>query len=130
MVDVTNTDEEPLRRYLRFPVQATVFIELVAPQFGSNESATIVRCTTIEVSRYGLRVAVDRELPVGAILQLALELADSQSNLFLVGEVAWSGPVPGTEGQSAWAAGFSLFDEADMADWTRLLNALEQGSVL
>ncbi|MEM1152833.1 MAG: PilZ domain-containing protein [Pseudomonadota bacterium] len=126
MVEVADIEAEPVRRYLRFPVEAVVFVELVAAEFGSTEPATIVRCTTTEVSRDGLRVAIDRELPAGAILQLALELAETQDKLFLVGEVSWSGPVPGTVGHPAWSSGISLFDEGDMRDWTRLIAALEQ----
>ncbi|MEM6581766.1 MAG: PilZ domain-containing protein [Pseudomonadota bacterium] len=126
MVGVADEEAGSVRRYLRFPVEVAVFIEVVAAEFGSNDSATFVRCTTTEVSRDGLRVAIDRELPAGAILQLALEVAETKDDLFLVGEVSWSGPVPGTVGHPAWTAGISLFDEGDMGDWTRLIAALEQ----
>lgn len=119
---------ERMRRYPRFPVENTVFIELVAPEFGSNDSGVISRCKSVEISEDGLRVTLDQELPVGAILQLGLELPDGAVTLYLVGEVSWSEPIPGTGDVPAWAAGFSLFNasDSDIDHWTALIAQMER----
>jgi len=115
------------RQQARFPVENTVFIELVAPEFGSNESGVIAMCKSVEVSRDGLRVTLEQELAVGAILQIGLELPADADTLYLVGEVTWSEPIPGTGAEPAWAAGFALFnaDESDIENWVSLIATME-----
>jgi hypothetical protein len=119
--------QEDSRQHLRFPVENTVFIELVAPEFGSNESGVIARCKSVEISRDGLRVTLEQELSVGAILQIGLELPGDAGTLYLVGEVTWSEPIPGTDAEPAWTAGFTLFnaDESDIDNWVSLITTME-----
>jgi hypothetical protein len=88
---------EETRRYTRFPIENTVFIELVAPEFGSSEPGVIARCKTLDISRDGLRVTLEQQLQVGAILQLGVELPAPAEPLYLVGEVKWSHPLPGAD---------------------------------
>ena len=118
---------ENMREHFRFPVESTVFVELISPEFGSNEAATIVKCRTLDVSREGLRVTVEQPLPVGAILQLGVELPAMADTLFLVGEVRWSHPLPGTEAQPSWSAGLAMLnaDESDIDNWVALLATME-----
>ena len=118
---------EDQRQHLRYAVENTVFIELVAPEFGSNDSGVIARCKTIEVSKEGLRITLEQQLTVGAILQIGLELPANVDTLYLVGEVTWSEPIPGTGTEPAWASGFALFnaDESDIDNWVALIAAME-----
>ena len=118
---------EEKRQHVRFPVENNVFIELVAPEFGSSESGVIARCKSVEVSRDGLRVTLEQELAVGAILQIGLELPADAGTLFLVGEVTWSEPIPGLGTEPDWAAGFTLFnaDESDIENWVSLIATME-----
>lgn len=117
---------ENMRKHLRLPLENTVYIELVSPEFGSNDTATIVRCKTLEVSREGLRVQLDQPLLTGSILQLAVELPAADT-LYLVGEVAWCRPIPGTGTEPGWAAGMSLLnaDDSDIDTWRTLIAAME-----
>jgi len=116
------------RQQPRYPVENTVFIELVAPEFGSNESGVIVRCKSVEISRDGLRVTLEQELAVGAILQIGLELPADAGTFYLVGEVTWSEPIPGTGTEPAWGAGFALFnaDDSDIENWVALVETMER----
>tara|TARA_R110001592_G_scaffold363371_1_gene685771 strand:- start:420100 stop:420465 length:366 start_codon:yes stop_codon:yes gene_type:complete len=118
---------EDKRQQPRFPVENTVFIELVAPEFGSKESGVIARCKSVEASRDGLRVTLEQELAVGAILEIGLELPANVGTLYLVGEVIWSEPIPATGAEPAWAAGFVLFNaaESDIESWISLITAME-----
>lgn len=118
---------EDKRKQVRFPIENTVFIELVAPEFGSNEPAVIARAKSVEISRDGLRVTLAQELTAGAILQIAVELPADAGTLYLAGEVTWSGPIPGTGDEPAWAAGFALLnaEESDIASWVSLIALME-----
>ena len=118
---------EDMRQQRRFPVENTVFIELVSPEFGSNESAVIATCKSVEISRSGLRLTLEQELPVGAILQVGVELPARAGTLYLVGEVTWSEPIPDTGAEPAWSAGFALFnaDDSDIDNWVALVSIME-----
>jgi hypothetical protein len=41
---------------------------------GSSEPGVIARCKTLDISRDGLRVTLEQQLQIGAILQLGVEL--------------------------------------------------------
>lgn len=113
------------RRHLRLPVNSSVFIELVSPGVGSANSGKIAICSTLDVSRGGLRVDLDQELVLGAILQIGVELPKVQDTLYLAGEVRWclANQAPGT----GWSAGFALLDSSgsDIDRWVALLAEME-----
>jgi hypothetical protein len=118
---------EGRHQYSRFPVENAVYIELLSPDFGSNESGTMAICKTLSVSREGLHIALEQELPVAAILQFGLELPAGAGTLYLVGEVKWSHPIPGTGAEPGWSAGLALLDadESDIESWAALITIME-----
>jgi len=113
------------RKHLRLPVASRVFIELVAPGLAEDDPGEIATCRTLDVSRGGLRVSLDRELTVGAILQIGVEWPDAEDTLYLAGEVKWCRELP--TGQHRWSAGFQLMnaDNSDITSWTSLLSAMD-----
>jgi hypothetical protein len=115
------------RRHQRLPVDSRVFIELVAPGLGSPQSGQVATCRTLDVSKGGLRVSLDRELPEGAILQIGVELPQSSETLYLAGEVRWCHR--DQESERHWTAGFALLnaDQSDIDRWVALLAAMEPG---
>lgn len=118
---------EDMRNHPRFPVQNTVFLELVSPEFGSKDAGTIARGKTLDVSRSGLLVSLNQDLLVGTILQVALELPGGNGTLYLVGEVRWCLPVPGTGTEPGWSAGLSLLnaEDSDIDNWIALMTTME-----
>jgi len=113
------------RRHLRLPVESTVFIELVSPGVGKVDSGKVAICKTLDVSRGGLRVSLEHKLMAGAILQIGVDLPDSQDTLYLAGEVRWclANPAPGT----GWSAGFAILNagDSDIDRWVALLADME-----
>lgn len=109
-----------------FPVESTVYIELVSPEFGSNESASIVKCKTRNIYRDWLQLSLEQALPVGAILQLGLELPAKAGTLYLVGGVKRSHPIPGTNAEPGWSADLALLnaDDSDIDDWVALISTM------
>ncbi|HDY83552.1 MAG: PilZ domain-containing protein [Gammaproteobacteria bacterium] len=114
------------RKHLRLPVESTIFIELVSPRAGSSESGEVAMCKTLEVSRDGLRVGLEREVTVGAILQIGVQLPESGDTLYLAGEVSWCRA--NEEPQQSWSAGFKLLNAAnsDIDRWIALLAEMER----
>jgi len=114
---------EEQRLQLRLPVASRVFIELIAPGLAPQDTGEIAECKTLDVSRSGLSVGLDRKLQVGVILQIGVDLPDAQDTLYLAGEVRWCREVPGEPGQ--WTAGFTLLnaDNSDIDNWSKLLSA-------
>jgi hypothetical protein len=116
---------EDQREHLRLPVESTVFIELVSSGIGNADTGKVAICKTLDVSRGGLRVGLEHELVVGAILQIGVELPDSQDTLYLTGEVRWC--LQNHEEENSWCAGFALMNagDSDIDRWNALLTGME-----
>lgn len=116
---------EEKRKHLRLPVESTIFIELVSQDLEDGESGEIAICKTLDVSRGGLRVSLEQELTVGAILQIGVELPDSEQTLYLAGEVRWCHELPA--GEHRWSAGFQLLNagNSDITSWIGLLSDMD-----
>lgn len=114
------------RRHLRLPVASRVFIELVAPGLAEDDHGEIAACKTLDVSRGGLRVSLDRELTVGAILQIGVEWPGADDTLYLAGEVKWCRELHTRPHR--WSAGFQLMNanNSDIASWLRLLSVMDR----
>jgi len=113
------------RRHLRLAVESTVFIELVSPGVGKADSGKVAICKTLDVSRGGLRVSLEHQLVVGAILQIGVELPDYQETLYLAGEVRWC--LANSEPDTGWSAGFAILNagDSDVDRWIALLAGME-----
>ena len=113
------------REHLRLPVDTSIFIELVAPGVGSGEDGEIIACRTTNVSRQGLQVSIGREVTVGAILQIGVQMREALEPFYLAGQVEWCNKNEGTA--EGWAVGFRLMnaDNSDIDSWTSLLIRLD-----
>jgi hypothetical protein len=115
---------EEKRRHLRLPIESRIFIELVSPDLEGEDPGEIAECKTLDVSRGGLRVSLDKELTVGAILQIGVDLPEAEETLYLAGEVRWCRELTGE--QRGWSVGFQLRNagDSDIASWIGLLSEL------
>ena len=113
MDNTKNRRSEP-----RIDEQATVFIEVCSASFDNKTPANIIICNSIDMSANGIRVEMDREVPVGSILRICAELNNNQNALYLVGEVKWVKP----EGEN-FSIGFELYDaeNTDIASWKEII---------
>jgi len=118
---------EEKRRHHRLSFQGTIFIELVSPGMGGDHQGEVVICKAIDISRSGLRVGVNRQLTVGAILQVGVELSGEDSTLYLAGEVKWCEQGPGDT--DLWFVGFEILNanDSDIDTWRALLDEMGQG---
>jgi hypothetical protein len=115
------------RRQPGMPLENTVYIELVAPEFGSRKPGTLTRVRTEYIRRQGLDLAMEHALPTGAILQLAVELPGTACILYLVAEVLYSHPVPRSDAGPGWTASLELLDldDSDSDRWLALVDSLQ-----
>ena len=109
------------RQPVRIRMDSHVFIELESPEVDGEGQGEIARCKTTDISRGGLQVGLDRELAVGAILQIGVELPGAEDAFYMAGEVKWCRPDAGAEG--SWIAGFQLLNasDSDIERWRSLL---------
>lgn len=109
------------REHLRLPVATRIFIELVSPGMDSDETGEIVTCKTLDVSRGGLQVSIDRQVTVGAILHIGAQMPGAAEPLYLAGLVEWCEKTEGSG--DSWSAGFKLMNanNSDIDNWASLL---------
>ena len=117
---------EQRRQYPRFPVEHTVFIELLSTRAGSSDSGTVAMCKTLDISCDGLRVELQQELTVGAILQIGVQLPHSDNTFYLAAEVRWCRAQDDSE--QSWNAGLKLMnaENSDIGSWIALVTEMEK----
>lgn len=112
---------------LDIPLRNSVFIELVAPEFGSKQPGTITRVWSEYAGGRGLQLALEHPLPAAAIMQIAVAPPGSDSLLYLVAEVTACHPVPRVDAGADWTADLTLVDveDSDIRRWQALLESLQ-----
>lgn len=116
------------RKHLRLPIDSTTFIELESPGIADNSKGVVVTCKTLNVSRGGLLVTLDQRIPIGAILQIGVDLPDAEDTLYMAGEVRWCTPAQNTAiEENGWYAGFQILNSADsdIDRWIDLVGSME-----
>jgi len=111
---------ENKRKHERIRSSETIFIELLSPSVEGHEGE-VVRCKTSNISTNGLRAQVGRELIIGAILQVGIDLKGAQDTLYLAAQVIWCQPDEKNPG--SWSAGFELLNanDSDIETWRGVL---------
>ena len=111
------TDDRERRCEHRLNAETTVFLEYFANGTDHSEPR-IILCNTLDISRSGIQIELDTELPVGGVLRLCIDHDVLEKPLFLVAEVRWCR----RSGETVHI-GFELFDAemTDVDDWERLV---------
>ena len=114
------------RKHQRLSQEETIFIELASAGLGDDE-AKIALCKSVNISHNGLRVRINHELTVGAILQIGVELTNAKDTLYLAAQVIWC--ERDQESDNAWSAGLELMNanDSDIEIWRAVLG--EMGSL-
>jgi hypothetical protein len=109
------------RQQQRSSFEGKIFIERVSSDAEGSSSADIIICNSVDISASGIRAGIDRELRLGAILQVGIELAGEEHTLYLVGEVRWC--IPSADDVEHWLVGFKLLDAqySDIEAWQQHL---------
>ena len=107
------TTSQEHRVETRLELEETVFIEVLSA--AEDAASNVVMCNSLDLSANGIQVVVDRDIALGAILRLCIDMPEKDP-LFLVGEVKWKRADTATGGI---CLGFLLFesDDSDIAAW-------------
>ena len=113
------------RQHERLSFEGNIFIEKVSSDAQGESAAEVVVCKTADISHSGIRVGVNLEFPMGAILQVGVELAGEDHTLYLVGEVRWC--IPSADDDEFWLVGFRLLDanDSDIDAWREHLATMD-----
>ena len=112
------------RKHPRLSFEGTTFIELVSSGMEDNQPSEVVLCKTIDISDSGLLVWVARELTIGAILQIGVEMSHEDHTLYLTGEVKRC--QAGRNNCGRWQVGFELMNatDSDIDVWKAMVNEM------
>lgn len=116
---------ENRRKHSRLPVSIKTVIELESPGAQSSAPGRQVTCQTLNISREGLQVKLEQEVPVGAILHIGVKLPSNTETLYLAAEVRWC--VELKDDSLPWAAGFKILNSGDSGydHWVEQITGLE-----
>jgi hypothetical protein len=111
------------RRDRRLNFEGTIFIELISSGMDDDQPSEVVLCKTIDISRSGILVWVSRKLPLGAILQIGVELSKESHTLYLTGEVKRC-KGGGLQNEGRWKVGFELLNatDSDIDAWQTMIS--------
>jgi hypothetical protein len=114
---------EKKRKHERLPSIETIFIELVSTSADGHEGE-VVRCKTSDISGNGLQAQVGKELILGSILQVGVDLQEAQDTLYLAAQVIWC--KPDKNNPSNWSAGVELLNanDSDIKTWRMVLTEM------
>ncbi len=113
------------RSHQRLSFEGNIFVELMSPDVVENQPREIACCQTRDVSQNGLRLGINRELDIGTILQIGVELSGQKNTLYLTGEVKWC--ERDNSGKTLWQVGFELMNasDSDIDAWREQLASME-----
>ena len=116
------------RGHKRLSFEGTIFIELMCSGLGDDQPSEVVLCKTIDISRSGILVWINRELTVGAILQIGVELSHEGHTLYLAGEVKRCN-CGGIKNEGRWKVGFELLNatDSDIDAWHSMVDEKSGG---
>jgi hypothetical protein len=110
-----------LRRENRIDREETVFIEVLSAS-PNERDALVVRCSTRDISRSGIKVTSNYPITVGVILELLVDFNSDSVKYLLTGEVKWCHQV---SSEPTYLCGFELIDaeHSDIQLWRELFEA-------
>lgn len=112
-----NVDEK--REEARLNVAASIFIETVSPEPGSNADPEVLECECVDLSANGLQVLVPEPLMSGAIHTLVIDIHNDPKIYRLIAEVKWVKPY-----KSDFLTGLMLYDSdgTQIIDWKFMMS--------
>lgn len=108
------------RMHPRLESDDRLFTQVVLSADDPNMVGTTLSCTAINMSVGGIQFATAEPLPIGALLDLWVDISSRPGKFFLAGEVRWSRPTePDPSGGAVWHIGVQLKSGAatDILDW-------------
>ena len=121
----SNKERRQHTRHLR---DERVVVQVVSSTRDTLPPGTVVRCSTKDVSRRGLRIQLDQRVPEGFHLELWVEISSQPTKFYLSGEVKGCQEV---EEGKRYMVGVELKEDKteDLEKWEKALEASQAGSL-
>lgn len=120
----SNKERRQHTRHLR---DERVVVQIVSSTRDTLPPGTVVRCSTKDVSRRGLRIQLDQRVPEGFHLELWVEISNHPTKFYLSGEVKWCREV---EEGKRYMVGVELTEgkTEDLEMWEKVLAGSQAGT--
>ena len=109
------------RLHPRIDSDDRVFAQVVLSGEKPDMVGTTLSCTAVNLSVGGVQFRTNAHVPVGALLDIWVDVATRPGKFFLAGEVRWSRPAGewDDDGNERWFVGVQLKSGAatDIIDW-------------
>jgi Tfp pilus assembly protein PilZ len=108
------------RMHPRLESDDRLFTQVVLSADQPDLVGTTLSCTAVNMSVGGIQFRTHTPLPVGALLDLWVDIASRPGKFFLAGEIRWTRPGEADEdGRPVWYVGVQLKSGAatDILDW-------------
>jgi hypothetical protein len=89
MEDYLMLEIDDEREHIRQAREEKIVFQITSSAHDTLPPGTVVRCSTENISRRGLRVQLDRPLSEGSQVELGVEISNRTGVFFLTGEVKW-----------------------------------------
>ncbi|MFU8817904.1 MAG: PilZ domain-containing protein [Pseudomonadales bacterium] len=108
------------RMHPRIESSDRLFTQVVLSADAPDLVGRTLACTAVNMSVGGIQFRTNSAVPIGALLDLWVDIPSRQGKFFLAGEVRWTRPGdPGVDGTPVWYVGVQLQSGAatDLANW-------------
>ena len=107
----------------RLAREETVFIEVLSSSV-NDDNGLVVKCSTCDISRSGIKVTSNYPIAVGAFLELLIDFGDANQKYLLTGEVKWCKQI---DSEPTYLCGFELLEaeHSDIKLWCQLFDGCE-----
>lgn len=108
------------RMHPRLETDDRLFTQVVLSADDPDLVGTTLSCTAVNMSVGGVQFVTGQPLPIGALLDLWVDIASRPGKFFLAGEVRWTRPGDrDDQGKPTWHVGVQLKSGAatDILDW-------------
>lgn len=108
------------RMHPRLETDDRLFTQVVLCADDPELVGTTLACTAINMSIGGIQFRTATPLPIGALLDLWVDVSNRPGKFFLAGEVRWTRPAgKAADGEDGWYVGVQLKSGAatDILDW-------------
>jgi Tfp pilus assembly protein PilZ len=85
-----------------------LFTQVVLSADEPDLVGTTLSCVAVNLSVGGIQFRTDTPLPMGALLDLWVDISSRPGKFFLAGEVRWTRPGPDEGGRPGWFVGVQL----------------------
>ncbi len=110
--------EQESRKEPRQLKQEAVFVEVLSTSV-NDDGGLVVKCTTHDVSRNGIKVTSNYPISTGVILELLVDFEQDALKFLLTGEVKWCRQI---DNEPTYQCGFELIpaEHSDIITWQEL----------